>query len=95
MNEIELQNIESSVGEGDTIVTRDNAVLNAVKVELCAQIGSTSISVEELYSLKKGDMVTLLEKVNEPVKLLLDNQIIAYGKLCVVDDNFAVEITNI
>jgi len=95
MNEIELQNIESSVGEGDPIVTRDNAVLNTVKVDLSAQIGSTTISVEELYNLKKGDMLSLTEKLNEPVKLLLDNQVIAHGKLCVVDDNFAVEITNI
>lgn len=95
MDEIELQNIEVSHGEGKPIIKRDDAILNTVQVDLSAEIGSTTISVNELFNLKKGAVLALTEKLNEPVKLLLGNHVIAHGKLCVVGDNFAVEITNI
>lgn len=95
MQEVEFQEINQTTGEGAELVERDTALLQGVEVELSVQVGTTQIKAEDLFNLKKGQVVKLDEYINEPVKLMLDDHAIAHGKLMVSDDCFAIEILDI
>ena len=92
MQDIELQDIAQNEGAGEAIVNRDYALLNEVKVNLSVQVGTAVVSVDELYSIKKGQVLKLNEAIDEPVNLLLNDKVIAKGKLTVSGENFAIEI---
>lgn len=76
-------------------VPRDIDLIRHVQVSLTATIGTADISIEKLYSLRDGDVITLRELVNEPVTLCIENRPVARGLLVAVDDNLGVEITEI
>lgn len=76
-------------------IPRDLDLIRHVQVSLTATIGTADISIEKLFSLRDGDVVTLRELVNEPVTLCIDNRPVARGLLVAVDDNLGVEISEI
>ena len=77
------------------LVKRDMSLVRHVRVELAVEVGSTEMSVDELFALKAGDVVRLLQQVNEPMTLCLEGKAIARGSLMAVDDNFGLQITDI
>lgn len=77
------------------LVSREMGLVGHVTVGLTAEIGSANISVSRLFSLKSGEVVTLLQTVNEPILLRLNGKPVARGELVAVDDNFGVKITEI
>ena len=77
------------------LIKRDMNLIKHVVVELVVQIGNASMSVDELFALKSGDVVKLLEKVHEPASLCLDGKPVARGNLVAVDDNFGIQLTEI
>ena len=76
-------------------VPRDIELIRHVEVALAAHIGTATLSIEKLYALREGDVVTLNELVDEPVTLLIDNRPVARGQLVAVEDHLGVEITEI
>ncbi len=93
---IELE--EAMAVEGDSLtplIKRDINLIKHVQVELVVEIGSASLSVDELFALKVGDVVRLLEQVHEPASLCLDGKPVARGNLVAVQDNFAIQLTEI
>lgn len=95
MQDIELQEVDSIEGSGDALVSRDYALLNNVKVDLTVQVGTANMTVDELFSMKKGQVLKLNESIEKPIDLLLGDKLIAKGKLTVCDDNFAIEIMQV
>lgn len=93
---IELE--EATAVEGGPLtplIKRDLNLIKHVQVELVVEIGSASLSVDELFALKAGDIVRLLEQVHEPATLCLDGKPVARGNLVAVQDNFAIQLTEI
>lgn len=93
---IELE--EATAVEGGPLtplIKRDMNLIKHVQVELVVEIGSASLSVDELFALKVGDVVKLLEQVHEPASLCLDGKPVARGNLVAVQDNFAIQLTEI
>lgn len=93
---IELE--EATAVEGGPLtplIKRDMNLIKHVQVELVVEIGSASLSVDELFALKAGDVVKLLEQVHEPASLCLDGKPVARGNLVAVQDNFAIQLTEI
>jgi flagellar motor switch protein FliN/FliY len=74
---------------------RDLDLIRHVQVALSARVGSTEISIEKLYSLRAGDVLTLHEQVSEPVTLFVENRAVARGLLVAVDDHLGIEISEI
>lgn len=99
MNDKTIHNIEydeqTPQPEGNKIVPMDINLIKDVEVELTAQVGTSSISVQELFDLQKGSQITLNETLNSPISLYIDNKLIAEGKLVAIGDNFGIEITDI
>lgn len=77
------------------LIKRDLGLIKHVRVELTVELGSTEMTVDELFALKSGDVVKLLQQVNEPARLCLDGKAVARGNLVAVDDNFGLQLTEI
>jgi flagellar motor switch protein FliN/FliY len=82
-------------GEAPALFNQDFALVGHVPVTLMAQIGSVSITVEQLFKLRTGDVVTMDEALDAPVTLLLNGKAIARGELLAVDDQLGVRVTEL
>jgi flagellar motor switch protein FliN/FliY len=69
--------------------------LFAVKLEAEAVLGRSVMSVDEMLNLGVGSVVELDRLVSEPVDLLVQNVRVARGEVIVVNDQFAIRITEI
>lgn len=66
-----------------------------VPMEVTVRIGSTQRSIDEVGNFTRGTVIELDTLANEPVDILVNGNLIARGDVVVVDDNFAVRITEI
>lgn len=78
-----------------TLITPDMELIKHVKVDLVVEIGTAQMTVDQLFALKAGDVVKLLEQVSEPATLCIDGKQVARGNLVAVDDNFGLQLTDI
>jgi flagellar motor switch protein FliN len=69
--------------------------LHQVKATLQVYLGSATLTVGELMSAAKNQLLVLDRTVGEPVDLLLEGQVVARGQLVALDDRFAVRITEL
>lgn len=70
-------------------------IVAGVKVKLEVRIGKAELTVEELMALGQGSTVQLTKPVSAPVELLLDNRVVALGKLVAAEENFGIQITEL
>lgn len=71
---------------------QDISLIGHVQVQLAAQVGTATMSVERLFALKAGDIVGMNEALEAPVTLMLNGRAVARGELLAVDDHFGVRI---
>jgi len=86
-----LDGAEASAG-GDT---RPLDLILDVQVPITVELGHTQIAIEEVLALQPGSVLELDRLANEPVDLLIRDQVIARGEIIVVDDNFGLRITSV
>ena len=70
-------------------------LLRDVSMEVTAQIGSTRMTIHELLTLSDGAVVELDRAAGAPADLLVNGHLIAKGEVVVIDENFALRITEI
>jgi len=70
-------------------------MLRDVSMEVTAQIGTTRMTINELLSLSEGAVVELDRAAGAPADLLVNGHLIARGEVVVIDENFALRITEI
>ena len=66
-----------------------------VSIEISVEIGRVTMPIGELLKLGEGAVVELNRAVSEPVDVMAQGVRIASGEVVVVDDRFAVRITEI
>ena len=66
-----------------------------VPMEVAVRIGTTQKRIEEVSDFTKGTIIELDTMANEPVDIMVNGNLMARGEVVVVDDNFAVRITEI
>ncbi len=66
-----------------------------VQVEIAVEIGRVTMSIGDLLNLGHGSVVELNRALTEPVSIMAQGVLIASGEVVVVDDRFAVRITEI
>lgn len=98
MNEIVAA--QSAAGKSETqettpLVKRNLSLLGHVNVKLEVVVGQASVSVDRLFSMGTGDLLTLDAGMDEPVSIRLDGKVIAKGHLVPVGDQFGVKISEI
>lgn len=78
--------VNSGFGRGDI------SLIGHVQVSLTAQVGTLNMSIEQLFGLKSGDVVSMNELLEAPLTLMLNGRAVARGELLAVDDHFGVRI---
>jgi len=69
--------------------------LEIAKVMVTAELGSTELSMKELFDVNEGAILTLDKWSGEPVDIKANGVLIAKGEVIVVDGLFGVRITEI
>jgi flagellar motor switch protein FliN len=70
-------------------------LLTDVSLQVSFELGRTAKTVRELLQLKTGAIIGLDKLAGEYVDVLVNNQTIALGEVVVMDDKFAVRITEV
>jgi len=85
--------------DDDNIISREQfknlRPLLDVPMEVSVRIGTTQRRIEEVSDFTKGTIIELDTMANEPVEIMVNGNLMARGEVVVVDDNFAVRITEI
>lgn len=86
---------EKDLLTGDAIVKKDAALYGHIKTSLEIVVGSAELTISQLFQLKPGSVVKMLEDANALMLLKMDGKVVATGSLVIVDDNFGFEIVEI
>jgi flagellar motor switch protein FliN/FliY len=66
-----------------------------VKVKVTVQLGSVQLPMREVLELTSGSIVQLSQHASDPVALYVNDKLVAYGEVVVVEDNFGIKITEL
>lgn len=82
-------------GESEEPTPRNLDLLMDIPLEVSVELGRVTLLVSELLEIGTGSIVELKKVAGEPVEVLVNGRLIARGEVVVVEDNFAVRITEI
>jgi flagellar motor switch protein FliN/FliY len=66
-----------------------------VKVKIAVQIGSCMLPMRDVLELAVGSVVQLHQHASDPVGLYVNDKLVAYGEVVVVEDNFGIKISEL
>lgn len=66
-----------------------------VKVKVTVQLGSCHLPMRDILELSPGSVVQLMQHASDPVGLYVNDKLVAYGEVVVVEDNFGIKITEL
>ncbi|MFT3783277.1 MAG: flagellar motor switch protein FliN [Nibricoccus sp.] len=66
-----------------------------VKVKVTVQLGSCQLPMREVLELAPGAVIQLSQQASDPVGLYVNDKLIAYGEVVVVEDSFGIKITEL
>ena len=81
--------------ESPAVPARGVELLHGVAMEVTVELGRTRLSVRELLALTPGDVLELDRAAGSPADLLVNGRLIARGEVVVVDEDFALRVTEI
>jgi len=70
-------------------------LLSAVEMQVTAELGRTRLPIGEILELSPGDLVELNRSASSPIDLLVNGTLIARGEVVVIDEEFAIRISEI
>jgi flagellar motor switch protein FliN/FliY len=68
-------------------------LLRDIELEVVVEVGNTKMTLGEIAKLTIGSVVQLNKLAGDTVDIYVNGKIIAKGEVVVLDDNFAVRIT--
>ena len=66
-----------------------------VPVQLWVQLGTCRLPMREILELSTGTILQLDQHSKQPVKLFVNEKLVALGEVVVVEDHFGIKITQI
>lgn len=91
---IELGEMPASSGAGANLMEDINP-LHQVKTTVQVCVGTMSLSIGELMTLKAHQVVRMQQAIDAPVDLLIEGKPVARGQLVAVEGQFAIRITEL
>ena len=73
---------------------KDMNMLMDVRVQLTVRLGSCRMAMRDVMELVSGSVIQLNQEAKDPVGLYINDKLIAYGEVVVVEDNFGIKITD-
>ena len=75
---------------------KDNLqLLMGVPLQISVEIGTAKRTVKDILEFTQGTIIELERQAGAPVDVIVNGNLIARGDVVVIDDNFAVRITEI
>ncbi len=71
-----------------------DVILN-IPVQVSLELGKAKMDLRELLQLGQGSVVELERMVDEPLDVLVNGALVARGEVVVVDNKFAIRLTDI
>ena len=98
-NENEVKVDKADFGELNTIEKEvsDHKIdmLLEVELDVTIELGRKRMTIQEILQLGKGSIIELSKLAGEPVDIFVNQKKLAQGEVVVVDENFAIRITNL
>jgi len=66
-----------------------------VQLTIAVEVGRSQMRIEDLLQLDQGSVLELESMVGQPLDIRVNNQLVARGEVVVINDKFAVRITDI
>ena len=85
---------ENAAEEAGPADEREGAI-HEVDVELYAVLGQVTMLVSQLLKIGRGAIIELEQKTTDPIELLVNQKLVAYGEIVTVDDKLGVTITDV
>lgn len=70
-------------------------LLRGVEMQASVELGRATMTVNELLSLASGSIIELDRAAGDPADLYVNGRLMARGEIVVVDENYAVRVTQI
>ena len=90
---VEFAEAEPGLEGGDSPQSID--FLLDIPLEITVQLGRTRIQIGDLLKLGQGSVVELEKLTNEPVDIFINQKLMGHGEVVVVNEKFAIRLTNI
>ncbi|MBO5266438.1 MAG: flagellar motor switch phosphatase FliY [Ruminiclostridium sp.] len=90
LHSFEPQDINLSGSQKDNL-----QLLMDVPLQISVEIGSAKRKVKDILEFTQGTIIELERQAGAPVDIIVNGNLIAKGDVVVIDDNFAVRITEI
>ncbi|MFJ6276200.1 flagellar motor switch protein [Bacillus thuringiensis] len=71
----------------------DTSILQNVEMNVKFVFGSTVKTIQDILSLQENEAVVLDEDIDEPIRIYVNDVLVAYGELVNVDGFFGVKVT--
>jgi flagellar motor switch protein FliN/FliY len=66
-----------------------------IPLEMTVILGKTSISIKELVELGPGSVVELDKLAGEPVELMVNDRLVGFGEVIVIDESFGIRVIDV
>ena len=66
-----------------------------VKVKVTVQLGACQLPMRDVLALTQGAIVQLQHRASDPVGLYVNDKLVAYGEVVVVEESFGLKITEL
>jgi flagellar motor switch protein FliN/FliY len=81
--------------EGQPVASANLQLVLDVELNVNMRFGQRHMTLRDVLDLTSGSVIELDRQVDEPVELMLDGKVIAYGEAVVIDGNYGLRITEV
>jgi len=92
---VESGNTEGYTRKLDDAEMKNIGLIMDVKLPVRVRIGKKKMLLKDVLSMDIGSVIELNQLANDPLDILVDDNVIAQGEVVIVDGNFGVQITSI
>lgn len=85
----------STAGAGSAVLERGLQLLADIELTVTAELGRARLAVGELLDLQPGAIIELDREAGVPIDVLVNGTLFARGEVVVVEDSFAVRVSEI
>lgn len=93
--EVQFETFEQKAQVEEGFEIRNLDLVRDVKMNVSVELGRIYVPLGKLLQISKGSVIELDKSSDEPVDILVNGRMIARGTVVVVNDNFAVRVSEI
>ncbi len=88
-----LAELEPGIGQNNS--GRNMDFLLDIPLDISVELGNAKIKIGDLLKLSQGSVVELNRLTDEPLEIFVNKKLMAHGEVVVVNEKFAIRLTNI